>query len=252
MDYSGAATFAGNHTVGAPSSSPGTSTGCLITPSGRFNAYAANVDPTTASFSTANAGIQIIGAPDDTTTKTVNGQWRSDGSIRIGPFPDSETGAILLKSDGGTGSFGTGKVVLSDSSVYINSTILPSSGGTVNVQWNGTSQTLSYQSSTRVLKENIEDIPYGTDVVKAMQPRVYNVIANGVREIGFVAEEVLPLIPEVVPFAPKSILTNVDTDTEEVPISVNYERLTAVLTKALQESIARIEALEQRLTDAGL
>ena len=38
-----------------------------------------------------------------------------------------------------------------------------------------------------------------------------------------------------------------DSDTEDIPINVDYRRMTAVLTKALQEAIVRIETLESEV-----
>ena len=59
-------------------------------------------------------------------------------------------------------------------------------------------------------------------------------------------------VPEVVQMYPKSTLTKNDEDTEIVPAAISYDKLTAVLTKALQEAIGEIETLKQRLTDADI
>jgi hypothetical protein len=47
-------------------------------------------------------------------------------------------------------------------------------------------------------------------------------------------------------------LTRNDEDTEIVPAAISYDKLTAVLTKALQEAIAEIETLKGRLDAAGM
>ena len=103
-------------------------------------------------------------------------------------------------------------------------------------------------SSSRLTKKDIEDISYGIDVVKQLKPRKFKATADDTEHVGFIADEVVSLIPEIVPTGPKSMFTKDASDTEEIPITVNYKALTAVLTKALQESITRIEALEAEVT----
>ena len=48
---------------------------------------------------------------------------------------------------------------------------------------------------------------------------------------------------------PKHTLTKQKEDTEIVPAAISYDKLTVVLTKALQEAIAKIESLEARVTE---
>jgi hypothetical protein len=106
---------------------------------------------------------------------------------------------------------------------------------------------LIVSGSSRLLKKDIEDISYGIDVVKQLKPRKFKAVDDDKEHIGFIADEVLSLIPEIVPMGPKSTITRDPSDTEEIPITVNYKNLTAVLTKALQESITRIEQLEAKV-----
>ena len=54
-------------------------------------------------------------------------------------------------------------------------------------------------------------------------------------------------VPEVVQMYPKSTLTKQEADTEVVPAAISYDKLTVVLTKALQEAIAKIETLEAKV-----
>jgi len=105
---------------------------------------------------------------------------------------------------------------------------------------------LYYDSSTRLVKTDIVDSPYGIDTLKQLKPRRYKRtdIEGTPTEIGFIADEVVGVIPEIVPFGPKSFYTKNDSDTEDIPINVDYRRMTAVLTTALQEAITKIETLE--------
>ena len=124
---------------------------------------------------------------------------------------------------------------------------LGSAAGTNALRWSSSTGLVTADTSSRLVKENIVDCPYGIDTIKALQPRKYFRIDDQRNEIGFVADEMTSVLPELVPYGPKSVLTNDPDDTENIPIGVNYEKLTAVLTKALQETIAKIETLEAKV-----
>jgi hypothetical protein len=124
---------------------------------------------------------------------------------------------------------------------------LGSAAGTNALRWSSSTGLVTADTSSRLVKENIVDCPYGIDTVKALQPRKYFRTDDQRNEIGFVADEMTSVLPELVPYGPKSVLTNNPDDTENIPIGVNYEKLTAVLTKALQETIAKIETLEAKV-----
>ena len=85
-------------------------------------------------------------------------------------------------------------------------------------------------------KENIEEIHYGLETVMALQPRQFKVKSANRNAIGFVAQEVLPVIPEIV------------HGKEEDQYGLDYGSITAVLVKAIQDQQAIIEALEARIT----
>ncbi len=91
-------------------------------------------------------------------------------------------------------------------------------------------------ASDQALKENVVDLSYGLDDVLELQPRSFNYIIDGSESIGFVAQEVEEVIPEVVS----------GTDGRK---GVAYGQLTAVLVNAVQELEARVVALED---DAGI
>jgi hypothetical protein len=87
-------------------------------------------------------------------------------------------------------------------------------------------------------KENIIDSGYGLSTVMALKPRAYNLIDQvDKKQIGFIAQEVLEIVPEVVDSTYNSI-------TEEERYTLSYGQLTAVLTKAIQEQQALITQLQ--------
>ena len=109
--------------------------------------------------------------------------------------------------------------------------------------WNGSNQPYISSSgnwnnsSDENLKKDITDLSYGIDSVKNLKPRKFKMKSNDITNIGFIAQEVESVIPEVVDAG------ETPDGTEQKGLS--YGNLTAVLTKALQEAIAKIEKLEQ-------
>ncbi len=88
-------------------------------------------------------------------------------------------------------------------------------------------------------KRDITDLSYGIDTVKSLQPRSYHLVSDNTDDdpqIGFVAQELEAQIPEVV--------VGAEDKDGSIKKGVSYGRMTAVLTKALQEAIAKIETLE--------
>jgi len=90
-----------------------------------------------------------------------------------------------------------------------------------------------YDSSSRKYKDNLRAIPYGLDTVLSMEPTQFEYKKDGTTDVGFIAEDLNPIMPECV---------GLNKDGE--PESVHYDRITAVLTKAIQELTARVVELE--------
>jgi len=109
--------------------------------------------------------------------------------------------------------------------------------GTHFMKWNNATGTWTYDTSSARYKANIEDSSYGLAEVLAMRPVTFTYKAEPERhDVGFIAEEMVNVIPEVVA---KTI--------EGEPDAISYDRLTSVLCKAIQELNAKVEALEARI-----
>ena len=133
------------------------------------------------------------------------------------------------------------------SAFYIGGGILPSGAGTATLKWNGGTGQVTYDTSSSLVKTNIEESPYGLEAVKQLSPKKYYRVDDEKTEIGFIADDLVDVLPELVPTGPKSIITKEETDTEIIPLGVNYDRITAVLVKALQEAAEKIETLEAKV-----
>jgi len=101
------------------------------------------------------------------------------------------------------------------------------------------------------LKTNRSELDYGLNVVKQLQPLkyfhkastkdengAYVPLEEGNQDIGFIAQDVLSLIPEIV-----GVPENDETDL----YSLDYTKLTPVLVKAIQEQQTIIEDLKTRI-----
>ncbi len=125
---------------------------------------------------------------------------------------------------------------------------LPSGAGNADLRVSTTDGGVSFDTSSRLVKENIVDCPYGLAEVVQLQPRKYLRTDDEAQEVGFIADEVSEILPEFVPMMPRSVFTKKDEDTDLVAGSVNYSKLTAVLTKAIQEQQATITAQQSTIT----
>ncbi len=98
-------------------------------------------------------------------------------------------------------------------------------------------------SSDERLKKDIQEVDRAGEILGALRPVVYQKRGNLQTEVydkteyGFIAQEVQQVIPELV----------VETGGEDNLLVMNYNGIIAVLTKALQEQKAEIEALKQQV-----
>ena len=130
---------------------------------------------------------------------------------------------------------------------YITSTgvvCIPNLAGTGNrAVYSDSSGNLTNSSSDQNLKTNISDIAYGLSEVLKMRPVSFNwkqsAILGDQREIGFVAQDIEKLVPEVV---------GMNSDGMR---SLDYPKITAVLCRAIQEQQEQINALKTRIDAIG-
>lgn len=98
---------------------------------------------------------------------------------------------------------------------------------------------LTTASSDISLKKDITNLNYGINEVLKLNPVSFYWIDNDygtTREIGFVAQEIEKVVPEVVTENNLSKLK-----------AVNYDKITSLLTKAIQEQQTMIEDLKSRI-----
>jgi hypothetical protein len=115
-------------------------------------------------------------------------------------------------------ALGNGATVSASNTVRIGNTAITSIGG--QVAWTAASDVR--------IKKNISNSKYGLETVLKLRPVEYNLISNDLRQVGFIAQEVQKLVPEVV--------TGKEGDMSKGEIlGITYSNLVPVLAKAVQE-----------------
>jgi hypothetical protein len=123
-----------------------------------------------------------------------------------------------------------------------------SGAGNSTLKWSSSTGLMTYDTSSRLVKDNIIDSPYGLAEILRLKSRKYFRTDDQRDEIGLVADEVQAVLPEFVPFSPKSLFTKNEDDTELVPSGVYYEKLSSVLIKAIQELKALVDTQASTIT----
>ena len=100
-------------------------------------------------------------------------------------------------------------------------------------------------SSDYRLKENVVDMTGAINRVKALAPKRFNFIVDtdDTTVDGFLAHEAQSVVPEAV----TGTHDEVDDDGNAVMQGIDQSKLVPLLTGALQEALAKIEALEERV-----
>ena len=177
----------------------------------------------------------------------VNGAERmritSGGFVNIGAYtvPSSTPGMQL---------YGAGNLIFckrSDTgeaiSFYANST---TKVGNIVL---GASSTTYNTSSDYRLKENVAPLAGATERLKQLPVHRFNFIVEPDKTVdGFLAHEAADVVPECVTGEKDAV----DDDGNPIYQGIDQSKLVPLLTAALQEAIAKIETLEQRLSDAGI
>ena len=118
-----------------------------------------------------------------------------------------------------------------------------SSAVTVGAITNTDTTTSYVTSSDYRLKENIQPITTGLATISQLKPVFYDWSINKSKGEGFIAHELQEVVPECV-FGEKDA---VNEDGSIKPQGVDYSKLVATLTAAIQELNAKVIALEAQL-----
>ncbi|GMF66338.1 unnamed protein product [Phytophthora lilii] len=104
-------------------------------------------------------------------------------------------------------------------------------------------------ASDRRIKQDIIDIPYGLSEVMSMQPRKFAMRSDGSLHVGFIAQEMLDIIPECV-----SGVESIDDEMNDAgepcnPMGIDLSSLVSVLCKAIQQLKAEVDELRAIISE---
>jgi len=126
-------------------------------------------------------------------------------------------------------------------------------GNKIYLGWEGQTQleitaTAFNVSSSRRAKKNITTSQYGLNDILKIKPVKYQYknSKSGLYTIGFIAEQVSEIIPEVVSHQDEK--GNVVSRENGIPMSMDYSKMNAVLVNAVKEQQAEIDFLEKENT----
>jgi hypothetical protein len=167
----------------------------------------------------------------------------SSGNLLLGTTTNLDTASRLNVKYSYTNS---GAAWESNSTATHNAIVFKNPNGVVGtIQTSGSSTAYNTSSDYR-LKENVADMTGAIDRVKALAPKRFNFIADADTTVdGFLAHEAQAVVPEAI----TGTHNEVDDDGNPVYQGIDQSKLVPLLTGALQEAIAKIEALETQRAD---
>jgi hypothetical protein len=221
-----------------------TSSGGLAIGDSTYTSTAGIVAPTNGAIIEGNTGIGIT-APqvplhvDGEVYVSPGGVTGSfwNGTANIGGFQINPSGYLGAQRDAGAG------VHVAKTTAYtnVNLEIFSISGaaiGSIAVDPAGTGVVYNATSDIR-LKENIRPTAKGLDDLMRIQVSDFNFKSKpGRTETGFIAQQLYTVLPDVV--------TVGGANPAVEPWTVDYGRVTPLLTRAIQDQQAEIEALKQQ------
>ena len=118
-----------------------------------------------------------------------------------------------------------------DTTGYLFYYTMNSGAGTNALKFNASTGAVTYDTSSARYKDNIRNSIYGLSHVMQMRSAQFEYKDTGRSDVGLIAEELDPIIPELV-----------GKNKDGQPDSVSYDRMVSVLVKAIQELKSEFDA----------
>jgi hypothetical protein len=162
---------------------------------------------------------------------TIQAHSQGGNALTLFNRATSDVGSgLIIKTNMSSGTFGA---VLG----YTNASNVV--GGYVS--HNTGANTVSYTNSSDARLKTLFESFGGLELIEQMEPKKYERLSDpGVKEIGFVAQELHEVFPQAVTVGGE------DADTR--PWGIDYGKLTPILVKAIQELKAELDDAKARLT----
>jgi len=228
-----------------------------------------------ANQTTGQVGVQIGGGTSSTDWFTYmpassddlaffgNSQERmriqANGATMIGTTSQNGNGGLTVTPSSGGSNSGAAQIYFNRSTTAGTTYALifnNASTAVGNINYTNTTTTYATSSDYR-LKEEWQPMTGASERVLALKPVNFAWKVDGTRVDGFLAHEVQEVVPEAVTGAKDAMRTQDVYDengnvigTKEVPDyqGIDQSKLVPLLTAALQEALAKIDALETRIS----
>ena len=209
-------------------------------------------------FRGSSGNIEFYTGNDDGASSTERMRVSSDGKIRLANTAmnfdsSSNTATGLTTGTSGlthicTGS-GNAQLVCQKTSPSGDENMIVFLRGSTSagqIRTNSSNEVLYQNNSDHRLKENVSDMTGAIARVKQLTPKRFSYISDPDSTIvdGFLAHEAQTVVPNAV----SGTHNEVDADGNAIMQGFDQSKLVPLLTGALQEAIAKIEALEARVT----
>ena len=182
-----------------------------------------------------NSGNLFVGSTSDPASGKFAIRAANNINLSMGASTGSISGALCFNFINNTnGANVPFEIRCLPGNFYITNGLNSGSGSTM--VFNTSTGLVSYSTSSLRYKENVQDIKYGLADVLKMRAVNFDHISDKVADIGVIAEEMINVIPEVV-----------GKNKDGLADYVNYDKLTAVLIKSIQELSAKVTALEAKV-----
>jgi hypothetical protein len=204
---------------------------------------------------TQNAKLHIVDGSSQVLAGNLTGAFGAvsfASTMAVGTYSltGNGTSTFINAATGGSIGFAVNNSVISSmtsTSFVLTSGILPTSVGTNYLCWNSTGGVVSRQttcvSSSIQYKENVENLNYGLSELMQLRPVSFTYRPehnpDTSRKIGFIAEEMYQVIPEVVAYDDQGNIQGID-----------YQYLTSLNTRAIQQLAGKFDS-QYSLTDSG-
>ena len=196
---------------------------------------------TTANYA---SGIQNTALFIDSAGKVGVGTTSPNGFMQVSATSDHDNYGTFYVSNLNTAnnaaiaSFSTASSNTSTSNVLLRFGSNNYAAGQGMITANGSGAAAFGSFSDRSLKENIADLPSQLSNIMALRPVEFDYIESegGGHQIGFIAQEVETVYPDLV-----------GENDDGIKMLAGFDKTTARLVKALQEAVAKIEALETKV-----
>jgi len=144
----------------------------------------------------------------------------SSNNTFLGSGADTSSGTTLSNST----AIGSGAIVTASNKIRLGNTNVTSIEG----------QVAFTNASDRRLKKDITSTKYGLETILKLAPVDYLLKSNNLSQIGFIAQDLKPIVPEAV--------NGTEGDIEKgETLGITYTTLIPILTKAIQEQEKNIQ-----------